>query len=110
MPASNHTECKQHDNGHQVRDDHHDGHSHGIAHAHGPKDFGRVFAIAVTLNILIVILQVVYGLAANSMALLADAGHNLSDVLGLLLAWGASILVKRAPTQQFTYGRVEARF
>jgi cobalt-zinc-cadmium efflux system protein len=78
------------------------GHDHG--HAHAPKDFGYAFAVGTALNLGFVILEAVYGFLANSMALLADAGHNLSDVFGLLMAWGASVLVKRAPTPRFTYG------
>ena len=80
----------------------HAGHSHG--NAHSPADFGRAFAIGVTANLAYVGVQVIYGLLAHSVALLADAAHNLSDVLGLVLAWGASVLVKRLPTQRFTYG------
>ncbi len=80
------------------------GASHGGGHNHAPKDFGRAFAIGVVLNTAFVIIEVTYGLISGSMALVADAGHNLSDVLSLLLAWGASILAKRAPSQRFTYG------
>ena len=78
------------------------GHEH--AHQHGPSDHGRAFAIGVSLNVALVVAQAVYGVLANSVALLADASHNLSDVLGLLLAWGATILAKRLPSQRFTYG------
>ncbi len=78
--------------------------AHGHGHSHAPKDFGRAFAIGVLLNSGFVVGEVVYGLRSDSLALLADAGHNLSDVLGLLLAWGASVLVKRAATARFTYG------
>ena len=93
--------------GHGNDNDHghdHDHGGHGHAHAHAPKDFGRAFAIGVLLNSGFVVAEVVYGLRIDSLALLADAGHNLSDVLGLLLAWGASVLVKRAPSSRFTYG------
>src|SRR5271154_216459 len=80
-------------------------HDHGLAgHAHAPASFGKAFAIGIALNAGFVVLEVVFGLAGNSVALLADAGHNLSDVLGLLVAWVASILVRRAPTLRFTYG------
>lgn len=102
-----HSHAHEHDHSHEAR--HCDGgslahdHEHG-GHSHAPTDFGRIFAIGVALNIAIVILQAGYGIIANSMALLADAGHNLSDVFGLLVAWGASLLVKRAPTPRFTYG------
>ena len=90
----------------------HEDHQHGAEpgdvghdyHHHGPADFGRAFAIGVSLNVALVIAQAVYGVLANSVALLADAAHNLSDVLGLLLAWGATILARRLPTQRFTYG------
>ncbi len=79
---------------------HHHGHAHG-AHA---TDFGWAFAIGITLNLGFVGVETVYGFAANSMALLADAGHNLSDVLGLAAAWAAAILAKRPPTRRFSYG------
>ena len=73
-------------------------------HSHEPTNYNRAFIISVTLNTGFVIIEAVYGILANSLALLADAGHNLSDVLGLLLAWGASILVRRRPTERRTYG------
>ena len=73
-------------------------------HNHAPKDFGFAFALGTALNVGFVVVEAITGVLANSMALLADAGHNLSDVLGLLMAWGASILVKRRPTLQYTYG------
>jgi cobalt-zinc-cadmium efflux system protein len=85
--------------------DHHGGHDHGSGrHNHAPASFGRAFTIGIALNAGFVVLEVVFGLVAHSVALLADAGHNLSDVLGLLVASVASILVKRAPTPRFTYG------
>jgi cobalt-zinc-cadmium efflux system protein len=83
--------------------DDHDDHS-GAGHAHAPTDFGKAFALGITLNLGFVLIEGIYGFLSNSMALLADAGHNLSDVLGLLVAWGASVLVKRPPTARFTYG------
>lgn len=88
----------------------HDGHSHedhshgGLGHSHAPKDFGTAFALGTALNVAFVIVEAIAGFMANSMALVADAGHNLGDVLGLLMAWGASILVKRRATFNFTYG------
>jgi cobalt-zinc-cadmium efflux system protein len=84
----------------------HDHHSHGGAgHAHHlPTSFGRAFAIGITLNIVYVFAQVLFGLASHSLALLADAGHNLGDVLGLIMAWGASVLAQRQPTARYTYG------
>jgi cobalt-zinc-cadmium efflux system protein len=80
------------------------GHAHGAGHAHVPASFGAAFAIGIGLNVAFVVIEAVYGVLANSVALLADAGHNLSDVLGLAVAWLASILVKRAPTPRFSYG------
>jgi len=73
-------------------------------HDHGPKDYSRAFAFGVALNVGFVIVEAAYGIMAGSLALLADAGHNLSDVLGLLLAWGATYLVRRKPTERRTYG------
>ncbi len=89
-----------HDHSHGPGHDHGPGHSH----AHAPADFGRAFAIGVVLNGGFVAVEAVYGLLAHSTALLADAGHNLSDVLGLLIAWGTAYLAKRAPSKRFTYG------
>src|SRR5436189_2558018 len=68
------------------------------------KDFGMAFAIGAALNIAFVIAQIVFGIVAHSLALLADAGHNFGDVLGLLLAWCASYLAKTRPTTRRTYG------
>jgi cobalt-zinc-cadmium efflux system protein len=65
---------------------------------------GRAFAIAIVLNTAFVGIEFFYGFLANSTALMADAGHNLSDVLGLMLAWGAAILARRAPNGRYTYG------
>jgi cobalt-zinc-cadmium efflux system protein len=81
-------------------------HSHGHTHHHhAPAEGqGRAFALAVALNVGIVIVQAIYGVLAHSTALLADAGHNLSDVLGLLLAWGAIWLAKRRPSARYTFG------
>ena len=73
-------------------------------HDHQPKSYGRAFAIGVGLNVAFVLIEAFYGYLAHSLALIADAGHNLSDVLGLLLAWGASILAMRQPTPRRTYG------
>lgn len=81
---------------------HHHDHSHG--HDHAPASFGRAFAIGIALNGGFVVVEAVYGVIAGSMALVADAGHNLSDVLGLIIAWIASILAKRPPSARFTYG------
>ncbi len=82
------------------------GHAHTHHHhAHSNHEVsGRGFAVAVALNLAFVVAEVAAGLISGSMALLADAGHNLSDVLTLLLAWGASILAARPPSARFTYG------
>ncbi len=82
--------------------DHH--HESGHDHSHAPKNFGRAFAIGTALNAGFVIAEVVAGLLAHSMALLADAGHNLGDVLGLLMAWGAARFAKSIPSSRYTYG------
>ncbi len=82
-------------------------HSHADgsgSHSHAPASFGRAFLIGTVLNIGFVAIEAGYGFAANSVALLADAGHNLSDVLGLLVAWGAATLSQRRPSQHYTYG------
>lgn len=81
------------------------GHAHaGHGHSHAPVDFGRRFAIGIALNTAFVAAEAAFGLYANSMALLADAGHNLSDVLGLAVAWSAALLAKRPPSVRFTFG------
>jgi cobalt-zinc-cadmium efflux system protein len=82
----------------------HHHHDHGHHHDHPHADFGRAFAIGITLNLIFVAVEVVYGLKANSTALLSDAGHNLSDVLGLAIAWGGAKLAARPPTKRFTWG------
>ena len=84
------------------------GHDHGHGHAHAPADFGRAFAIGIALNLGFVVVEAVYGFVANSMALLADAGHNLSDVLGLVVAWAGAAMARRASSQRFTYGLKKA--
>lgn len=90
--AAEHSHCEGHNHGH----------THG--HSHAPKDFGRAFVIGIALNLALVATQVFFGLAAHSLALVADAGHNFADVLGLGLAWWATTLIKSAPTRQRTYG------
>ncbi|MCP3732395.1 cation diffusion facilitator family transporter [Sphingomonas sp. MG17] len=82
----------------------HAGHSHGAGHSHAPADFGRAFLIGTTLNLAFVIVEGAAGILTDSMALLADAGHNLSDVLGLLIAWGGASLARRPASRRFTYG------
>src|SRR6476620_6236423 len=107
----------QHDHHHRERDHgehqhakhhhgehHHAKHAHDHGHSHAPKDFGFTFAIVTALNIALVVLQVAFGVMANSIALLADAGHNFGDALALLLAWGAHVMAKATPTRRYTYG------
>ena len=79
-------------------------HQHCQHHHSPPEGHTRAFAIGVLLNVGYVVVEAGYGLAIGSLALLADAGHNLSDVLGLLLAWGAAFLSSKPPTQRYTYG------
>ena len=85
-------------------------HSHSHSHAHGhahhaqPGDYGRAFAVGILLNLAFVAVEAAYGFVANSISLLADAGHNLSDVLGLVAAWAGAVLSKRPPSRRFSYG------
>jgi len=95
---------------HGAGQDHAHGHSHGHGHAHGrghshaPASFGKAFAIGISLNVAFVLIEAGYGVAAHSLSLVADAGHNLGDVLGLVLAWVATVLARRSPTKHRTYG------
>ena len=83
----------------------HGGHSHGsLGHSHAPSSFGTPFAVAIALNALIVVAEIVAGLAGGSVALLSDAAHNFSDVLGLAAAFAANRLGQRPPSPRFTYG------
>ena len=87
--------------------DHHDhsGHKHPEhGHSHGPASYGTAFAIGICLNTAFVLIEAGYGIASNSVALIADAGHNLSDVLGLAVAWIAAVLATRPPSRRYTYG------
>jgi len=81
-------------------------HAHplGHQHAHGAPDYGRAFALGIALNLGYVVIEAALGVIAGSLALLADAGHNLGDVLGLGLSWGAAMLGRRQPSGRFTYG------
>ena len=107
---SHHHDHDGHDHDHDDHDHDHDhdhGHQHGhshMGHVHAPTSFGEAFAIGIVLNVTYVIIEAAYGFISNSVALLADAGHNLGDVLGLVVAWIATVLVKRAPSARFTYG------
>jgi cobalt-zinc-cadmium efflux system protein len=80
----------------------HDRNEHG--HAHAPKTFGAAFAVGTALNLALVVAEVAFGFLSNSLALISDGVHNLSDVLGLLLAWGGSWLARRQPSDSRTYG------
>ena len=73
-------------------------------HGHVPANYDKAFAIGIALNVSYVVVEAVFGVLAGSLALIADAGHNLTDVLSLLLAWGASRLSQMQPTQRYTYG------
>lgn len=80
-------------------------HSHDHAHhGHAPADFGRAFAIGIVLNTAFVAVEATYGFLSGSMALVADAGHNMSDVLALVLAWIAAVAAKKPPRGRYTYG------
>jgi len=99
-----HDHGHHHGHGHDHRGHDHHGHSHGHGHSHAPASFGTAFVVGIALNFGFVLLEVAYGLIAGSIALVADAGHNLADVLGLVLAWWASSLVRKAPSRRRTYG------
>lgn len=103
-----HAHAHNHDHGHGHAHTHdHGGHAHGHAHGHhhhAPTDFGRAFLIGIVLNTGFVVVEAVAGFLYGSMALVADAGHNLSDVLALALAWIAAIAAKRPASGRFTYG------
>ncbi|MFO0715159.1 MAG: cation diffusion facilitator family transporter [Sandaracinus sp.] len=104
-----HGEAHEHP-AHDAHDDHddhddHGAHDHGHGHGHAlPEKIGRAFAVGIALNLAFVIAESVSGFSAHSTALLADAAHNLSDVLGLVFAWGATALAQRRPTTRLTYG------
>jgi len=102
--VAGHAHHHGHDHGHHG---HGHAHGHGHGHGHGPDIGGnleRAFAIGITLNLIFVAAEAGFGFYADSVALLADAGHNLSDVLGLAAAWAAVRLAKAAPSKRFTYG------
>jgi len=82
----------------------HDHHGHTHSHSHAAPDYGRAFAVGIAANLVYLIAEAGFGLWADSLALLADAGHNLGDVLGLALSWGAAMLSRRGPSRRFTYG------
>jgi cobalt-zinc-cadmium efflux system protein len=84
----------------------HDHHARATehSHAHAHLDYGRAFAVGITLNLIYVAGEAIAGVLSGSLALIADAGHNLGDVLGLSLSWGAAVLSRRRPSDRFTYG------
>lgn len=91
----------------QTHHDHHHGHDHDHHHGHhhhGPQNYNTAFMVGISLNFIFVIVEGVYGYFSNSLALMADAGHNLSDVAGLIIAWGAIWLAGKKPTANFTFG------
>ncbi|AXF08818.1 cation transporter [Paraburkholderia graminis] len=103
--GKHHHDDHGHNHGTHHSHSHSHDHGHGHHHHHAPvAGHGFAFALAVALNVAIVVIQAVYGVLAHSTALLADAGHNLSDVLGLLLAWGAAWLATRRPSARYTFG------
>ncbi|MBC8058188.1 MAG: cation transporter [Rhizobiales bacterium] len=92
--------------GHAHAGDQPHGHDHGAGHAHhhAPASFDRAFAIGISVNLLFVAIEAFYGWKVNSLALLADAGHNLGDVAGLVMAWGGALAGKLRPDARYTYG------
>lgn len=101
-----HADNHAHDHDHTQLDRAHDEHAHAHGHAHAiPADGVNLrMGVAVALNLVFVVVEGGFGFLSNSVALIADAGHNLSDVLGLVCAWGALILSRRPPGAKFTYG------
>jgi cobalt-zinc-cadmium efflux system protein len=111
-------EAHDHEHGHEAHghgespvDDHaHHGHAHGHAHGHGhshaltAEGINKRMGLAVVLNLIFVVIESGFGFLSNSVALIADAGHNLGDVLGLICAWTAIVLTRRPPGGKFTYG------
>src|ERR1700677_198032 len=93
-----------HDHRHEQHHGHDHDHSHAGHHHAMPTDSGNAFLISVGLNVAFVVIEFVFGFVANSTALMADAGHNLSDVIGLLLAWGAVAMARKQASRRYTYG------
>ena len=96
--STDHTHHDTHDHGPAQ------GHDHGHGHHHAPANFDRAFAIGIALNIAFVAIEAFFGWKVNSLALLADAGHNLGDVAGLVLAWGGALAGRLRPGARYTYG------
>ena len=104
--SSSHSHADDHGHHHDPAQAHGHGHGHGHDHAHGhaPANFDRAFAIGISANIAFVAIEAFFGWRVNSLALLADAGHNLGDVAGLGLAWGAAFAGRMRPGARYTYG------
>lgn len=105
-PHDAHATGSDHDDDHHHDHAGHDHHHHGFGHhhVHAPASFGTAFAIGITLNLVYLAAEALWGIFSHSLALLADAGHNLSDVLALAAAWLAEKLSQRSPSARFTYG------
>ena len=103
MPDRQH-EHDDHGHGHGDGHAHGHAHGHGHGHSHGPANYNAAFAIGIGLNLVFVVAEATFGFLVNSLALVADAAHNLSDVAGLVLAWGGAWLAQRRPTARRTYG------
>jgi cobalt-zinc-cadmium efflux system protein len=111
MMAHAHDHDHDHDHSHGGHPHAHGGHDHAhnhslghAGHSHAPTTFGFAFAVGITLNSAFVLAEVVFGYLANSLALVSDALHNFADVIALLLAWGATVLSRKLPTELHTYG------
>ncbi len=102
MGHNHHHEHDHHDHDHEH--DHHDHDHHHGHHHHAPKNYNTAFVLGISLNLIFVIVEGLYGYWSQSLALVADAGHNLSDVAGLLMAWIAFWLAGKKPTRHFTFG------
>ena len=104
--SSSHSHHDHADHDHAADQDPHgtQGHGHGHTHQHAPANFDRAFAIGIALNIGFVAIEAFFGWKVNSLALLADAGHNLGDVAGLVLAWGGALAGRLRPGARYTYG------
>ena len=102
---SHHNHASHEHDSHEQDSHDHGAHEHGgHGHHHAPTNFDTAFIIALLLNSVFVAIEFGYGFIANSTALMADAGHNLSDVLGLILAWTATILARKTPSERYTFG------
>jgi cobalt-zinc-cadmium efflux system protein len=105
MGAAHHGHAHDHGHGHAHDDSHGHAHAHGArGHVNAPASFDRALAVGVGLNVAFVIAELGFGLRTHSLALVADAGHNLGDILALVLAWAGTVLARREPTPRRTYG------